>query len=279
MQLSPDCIRLAFIQAGGGATTDDGWIHRKTVPYIIVAQAVEGSYDLEILGREKITLAPGEAFLTAPGLPLAITHHCDPRSGVMRMRWIHFNFNVFNAIGLASLVKLPLRIETNMADIFGDISDRIVTLQDSVPRTLHNGVMINALAFEVLAALLDFLAGRGLYLEYDPGMERLFPALEYAGRHLALPLEVDDLARRANLSVPRFHVEFKKYFGETPIDHLRRLRLSRACDLLRGTVMSLEEIAETTGFCSQFHFSREFKKFYGEPPSTYRRTMRSGFAL
>jgi len=280
MIFNPDSIKLTFVQAGHGTVLEDGMIHKKTVPYIIVAQAVRGCYEVEMNGNRPVKLKPGEAFLSAPDVPLAIKHHCEAQSGTMYIRWVHLNFNIFNALELASLVEFPLCMEKSWADRIGKLSEEILLNQDSdTSQTLNSRVKINSHAFEVLSILLDFLESKDLYPKFDSNMKRLFPALEYAKRNLTNRIEVEDMAKRAGLSVPRFHVEFKKYFGKTPIKYIRKLKLSKACDLLRASNYSLEEIAMETGFCNQFHLSREFKKFYNEPPSVYRQTMRYNFPL
>ena len=191
----------------------------------------------------------------------------------MRMRWIHFNVSLFDSVDLSALTDFPLRMEQPWAERIGRFSSRMAAIQRGNSSTsLLAAAQVNALSFEVLATLLDFLAAKGRTPQFDPGMKRLLPALEYARRHVAERIVVGDLARKVGLSVSRFHVEFKKHFGEAPLEHLRKIRLSKACSLLRGTDLLLEEIASRIGFCSQFHFSREFKKAYGEPPSTYRQT-------
>ena len=280
MILNPDAVKLTFVQAGKGLVLEDGRVHKKTVPYIIIAQAVTGYYEVEMNGNPPVKLKPKEAFLTAPDVPLTITHHCEAQSGKMYIRWVHLNFNIFNALELASLVSFPLCMEQSWADRIGKLSEEILLNQDSdTVQTLNSRVKINSIAFEILAILLDFLESKGLYPSFNNNMKRLFPALEYAKKNLTNRIEVRDMAQRAGLSVPRFHVEFKKFFKKTPIEYIRKLKLSKACDLLRSSNYSLEEIAMKTGFCNQFHFSREFKKFYNEPPSVYRQTMRYSFPL
>jgi AraC-like DNA-binding protein len=54
------------------------------------------------------------------------------------------------------------------------------------------------------------------------------------------------------------------------------MRLSKASDILRSGDSSLKGIAQTTGFCNQFHFSREFKKCYGYSPSVFRKNISGG---
>ena len=47
-------------------------------------------------------------------------------------------------------------------------------------------------------------------------MQRLLPSLEFARRHLAERITVGDLAKKVGLSIPQFHAEFKKAYGESP---------------------------------------------------------------
>jgi AraC-like DNA-binding protein len=51
-------------------------------------------------------------------------------------------------------------------------------------------------------------------------------------------------------------------------------RLQQALQLLVETELRLSEIANTTGFADQSHFSRQFRKYIGVAPSTYRRSRR-----
>jgi transcriptional regulator GlxA family with amidase domain len=52
--------------------------------------------------------------------------------------------------------------------------------------------------------------------------------------------------------------------------HLRRLRLERACGLLRLGPQRVSEIAEQCGFSSIYSFSRAFRTTYGVSPLVYR---------
>ncbi len=280
MQFSTDSIRLTFADPGRGVMTNDGWLHRKAVPYIIIAQPLEGSYTIECGDGRSSEIRTREAFLTAPNVPLAISHHCDPKTKRMVIRWIHFNFTVFDAISLADLFALPLCVEARWADKFGEIAEEMLLLKKSGDsKTLSSAARMNELSFSALNLLIEYLEGKGIRPEMNPDVTRMLPVLEFARRHLDRKLEVADLARRANLSVPRFHAEFKRLFGDPPLDHVRKMRLSKASDLLRSGSSSLEEIAQSTGFCNQFHFSREFRKCYGYPPTVFRKNISKGLAV
>lgn len=81
------------------------------------------------------------------------------------------------------------------------------------------------------------------------------------------PLDVDQLAEKANLSRSRFHVVFTEVTGVSPVRFLNRVRISVARELLKEGTMTLEEIVSHCGFSSISNFYRTFKKETGTSPS------------
>lgn len=68
---------------------------------------------------------------------------------------------------------------------------------------------------------------------------------------------------------------FRRTFGCTVGEYLRRLRIERAAEqLVRGSE-SLAEIALAAGFADQSHFSNVFRRRVGMSPSAYRREARA----
>jgi len=69
---------------------------------------------------------------------------------------------------------------------------------------------------------------------------------------------------------------FRKYFtkvaGYSPSVYFRRATMNYAAELIHSSRLSISEIAETLGFCDQFHFSRQFKKVLGKSPIQFRKT-------
>ena len=64
---------------------------------------------------------------------------------------------------------------------------------------------------------------------------------------------------------------FRRGYGVTLGQMLRRLRISRAADQLAATDRSLAEIATAAGFYDQSHFTNAFRRHYGTSPARYRR--------
>ncbi|MEK0315520.1 AraC family transcriptional regulator [Cohnella sp. 56] len=92
----------------------------------------------------------------------------------------------------------------------------------------------------------------------------------YLSFHLSDPLSIEDMARRAHLSVSRFREVFRQRFGLPPHQYLIRLRLAHAEELLRNTDLSLARIAEYCGFVDISHFANSFKTHRGMAPGMYR---------
>lgn len=84
------------------------------------------------------------------------------------------------------------------------------------------------------------------------------------------PPSLADLAEGAGLGRSRFHEVFKQCTGASPYQYHLHLRMSRARELLRGSSLSVKEIAATLQFPSVYQFSRMFRKKVGISPTQYR---------
>lgn len=94
--------------------------------------------------------------------------------------------------------------------------------------------------------------------------------LRFIQANLDEPLDVRCLASVAGYSPYHFQRAFRKLVGESPIEHVRRLRLERAAYQLRTTSHSVTSIAIDAGFESIAGFSRSFEDAFSVPPTAYR---------
>ena len=85
------------------------------------------------------------------------------------------------------------------------------------------------------------------------------------------------LAGLGGLSVSTFERSFRKHLKNSPMQFLKRLRVSRAAAALVQTESPISEIADAGGFSDQAHFSREFKRIFSCTPSHWRARNLSGF--
>jgi transcriptional regulator GlxA family with amidase domain len=101
------------------------------------------------------------------------------------------------------------------------------------------------------------------------------PLLQWIERHLRDDLSIRGLARRAAMSSRTLSRRFREHVGTTPADWVARARVRHAQRLLETTGLSVEAIAETTGFGAPTVLRERFRAVVGTSPLAYRRTFRA----
>jgi AraC family transcriptional regulator len=99
---------------------------------------------------------------------------------------------------------------------------------------------------------------------------RLKRVVEYVDANLSSKVSLLDLAAVAGLSRMHFACQFRAATGLRPHEFLLQRRICRSKELMRGTSMTIAEIALTVGFLTQAHFTTVFKRFVGYTPRHWR---------
>jgi AraC-like DNA-binding protein len=102
-------------------------------------------------------------------------------------------------------------------------------------------------------------------------LARLRRVRDRIDRDYAQPLDVEALARGANMSAGHLSREFKLAYGEAPYGYLMTRRIERAMALLRRGDMSVTDVCFVVGCQSLGTFSTRFTELVGVSPSAYRR--------
>ncbi|WP_031084096.1 helix-turn-helix transcriptional regulator [Streptomyces sp. NRRL WC-3549] len=97
-------------------------------------------------------------------------------------------------------------------------------------------------------------------------------------REYQQPLNVEALARGANMSAGHLSRQFRLAYGESPYSYLMTRRIERAMALLRRGDLSVTDVCFTVGCSSLGTFSTRFTELVGMPPSVYRRQAADGAA-
>ena len=106
----------------------------------------------------------------------------------------------------------------------------------------------------------------------NPGIAR---ARFYLDRHYANPdLMLKDIAAEARMSVSRFSTLFSREMGCTFTEYVTRLRMERACELLRNTHDKIAQISAEVGYNDSHYFSWTFRRRMNMTPSEYRERWR-----
>jgi AraC-like DNA-binding protein len=101
-------------------------------------------------------------------------------------------------------------------------------------------------------------------------LARLRRVRDRIDRDYAQPLDVEALARDANMSAGHLSRQFKIAYGESPYSYLMTRRIERAMALLRRGDLSVTEVCFAVGCSSLGTFSTRFTELVGVPPSSYR---------
>lgn len=103
----------------------------------------------------------------------------------------------------------------------------------------------------------------------SPREETITRIKNFLAEHDTETFHTQELAAMAELSPSHFRALFKQQTGETSVQFQNRLKIAKACDLLRSGTCNVTDAAYATGFSDVYYFSRLFKKITGRNPSQY----------
>lgn len=138
-------------------------------------------------------------------------------------------------------------------------------------RELYANDAAAGLALE--SAMLDLIAQamRAEDAAARPGwMRRVLERLHDRPTHTP---SLAELAALAGVHPAHLARTFRQLHGSSIGEHLRSLRVARACQSLRDPSSTIAEVAAAAGFNDQSHFARVFRRLTGQTPSEYRRAM------
>ena len=95
---------------------------------------------------------------------------------------------------------------------------------------------------------------------------RIATVLKEVHANSAKPFTVESMSKRAGMSIPAFHNNFKLVTGSSPLQYLKRIRLDRAKRLMIHDGYNASTAAKAVGYESASQFSREFKRQFGVTP-------------
>ncbi|ABW12278.1 transcriptional regulator, AraC family [Parafrankia sp. EAN1pec] len=106
----------------------------------------------------------------------------------------------------------------------------------------------------------------------DSGDASTAATREWALRRLDAGLTLASMARHASMSIRTFTRRFRDETGTSPNQWLTRQRIDYARRLLESTDLSIDQIADATGFGTAASLRGHLRNAIGVSPSAYRRT-------
>lgn len=100
---------------------------------------------------------------------------------------------------------------------------------------------------------------------------RIRDCVIYINSCIYLDVTLQDIAKANHISVSYMMAIWAKEIGMTPMDYLRRYRISEACTYLKRETSKVKDIAKRVGYADEKYFMRVFKKYKGVTPLEYRK--------
>lgn len=111
----------------------------------------------------------------------------------------------------------------------------------------------------------------GLNLPADEWVDQI---TEWIAGHFTESVTLERLADISHGSPYHLQRLFKRQKGCTPLEHIQRLRLEKAAELLAGTDFPVAEVGRLSGFPNAPYFITLFKKKNGQTPASYRKSFK-----
>jgi AraC family transcriptional regulator, regulatory protein of adaptative response / methylphosphotriester-DNA alkyltransferase methyltransferase len=89
-------------------------------------------------------------------------------------------------------------------------------------------------------------------------------------REYASDLALDDIARRVASSRRQLQRAYAEIGGTTFREHLTRVRMAHAAELLATRGLTVRDVANRVGYRQPAQFAKAFRRHYGVAPSEFR---------
>lgn len=236
---------------------DTGW---RRMPWLNLQVLRGGCYRILLDGGGERTVR-GDAIL-AMGSGRHHRYHC---LAAVTTTWVAMRWSDPSGLDATSRWRIPLVPEAP------GLGREIEQLHRAdLARDPESPVDAFALGERCCRLLRRLLALGGPAQAPHPRRDELVPVLRAMRDDLGRPWSRGELAALAGLSPTRFHAVFSAVVGESPMRHLRRVRLDRALHLLAHGEGSIARIAHEVGFEDPYHFSRVFSQHLGCSPRAWR---------
>lgn len=94
---------------------------------------------------------------------------------------------------------------------------------------------------------------------------------QYIQEHYAENLELVQIAKQFNYNYNYLSTYFKRKMQEGFSEYLNRVRIEKACELLKSTPYSIAQVSEMVGYSDPSYFTRIFKNQTGRTPTQWKR--------
>jgi YesN/AraC family two-component response regulator len=191
---------------------------------------------------------------------------------------INIHINHYKSPGyFRSKDSLELNISEDMSDILLEI-----TIENKY-QNKHNSLLLKSLVNQIFITIARALGEASLQPETNVSAKpyniyKMFVIGKiqvYIRSHLHQKISLQDISRFVNLTPNYISTLFKKTTGISITDYITTLKIKKTKNLLLNTKLSLDKIANNTGYNHIYYLSRVFKTKEGCSPFKFREKFRT----
>ncbi|MEZ8824070.1 AraC family transcriptional regulator N-terminal domain-containing protein [Vibrio amylolyticus] len=222
------------------------------------------------LNEHSLNYGAGDYLVIGVPLPLECETMTDNDAPLLGL-CIDVDLTLLNALvgqlGVKSEHKPAVGLQKAQVD--DKLQDACIRLICSLHNEAEKKILGHDLVKEIIYRVLVGPQGDTLMglVQQDSHYARIAKVLGTLHANFSSPINVEDLAHQANMSVSSFHRAFKEVTCESPMQYVKKVRLDKAKELITVEGKRASEAASLVGYSSQSQFFREFKRHFQLSPS------------
>lgn len=241
-------------------------------------------HKIAYLGREKFRYDANQYLVVSVNMPMAYETFGSPDEPV---RGIVIEIDLGELRDLIGRIDLGAKMSNDVdkslprgvgpAVMDKDMLDATTRLLKCLQSETEAQILGPGLVREVIYRALCGTQAPALYsmAMYSDTFSQVARVLNSIQNNYAKKLDVEQLAKTAHMSVSAFHRAFKDITSDSPLQYLKKIRLTKARDFIVQENMKAYLAADKVGYESPSQFSREFKRYFGQSPAELMKEMRA----
>lgn len=220
--------------------------------------------------NQKYKIQQGDAFLILPG---EVTFYQADEDDPWTYVWIGFD-------GLKSTIYLSrCGLDKNHLTTH---CDEVSTLTGIIEDIIAHNTLSYSNELYIQGKLFEFFSyfSASANIEYKTELKHenvhVNKAIEFIQKNYQNSFTVNDIANYVGLNRSYFSSIFQKQLHMSPQQFLLKFRITKACEMLSNTDLSINSISYSCGYANQLAFSKAFRKVTRNSPSSYRKEKKIG---
>jgi AraC-like DNA-binding protein len=252
---------LTVVCGGWERCAPDYRIRRANFRFLSIEYVAQGEGALVLRGR-RCRLVPGTVFTYGPRVAHDITTDASRR---LLKYFVDFaggaGERLMREVGLEPGTVTQVLVPNRVREIFDEL--------------IRSGLRQTRLAPRLCARLLEYLLLSIAEDAATPGaggsqaFTTYLRCRQFIDEHFLQLRTLADAASQCHVDPAYLCRLFRRFDHRSPYQHLLRLKMGRAAELLQTPGRLVKQVADELQFSDPYHFSRAFKAVYGAAPERF----------